>query len=66
MQQALSLQSFNKAMQEGDNDRVVSSLAYFTVFFQVRSQNGYAQETLHLTACLWEYWSEGYEKFWHA
>jgi hypothetical protein len=64
IQQGLSLRSFNRAMREGDSGRVVSSLTYFTVFFQATSQNGYSQETLHLTACLREYWSEGYKKFW--
>jgi hypothetical protein len=52
MQQGLVLRTFGIAMRRGDSGMVLQCLSYFTVWFQATNRYNYANETIHLTACI--------------
>lgn len=64
MQHGSVLRNFVHAMRHGDSGRVVTSLAYFTVWFQASRKYNYAQETIHLMACIKKIWSDAFRKYW--
>lgn len=63
IQHGLVLRNFIHAMKYGDIGRVLVSLRYFTVWFQASKQYNYANETIHLGACLKVIWSPGLRRF---
>jgi hypothetical protein len=64
IQQALVLRNLEIACKDGDSGRATNSLAFITQWFQGTEQYNYANETMHLTACLRLLWSERLRKFW--
>ena len=63
MQHGLTMRNFKMAMRDGDSGRALASLSYYTLWFHGSSHRKYAMETMHLTACLKEYWSPAYVQF---
>jgi len=64
IQQALILRTYHLAMRHGDSGVVVACLSYFTVWFQSTGRFNYANETIHLTACLKRLWSPELRQYW--
>ena len=60
----LLMRNFTMACRDRDSGHMVISLRYFAVWFQDSRLHNYARETLHLIACLDEYWSPRYKQWW--
>lgn len=63
LQQGLILRNFHNAMAHGDIGRLLISFRHLTLWFQASTQYNYAQETIHLTACLQRIWSPEFREF---
>jgi len=63
LQHGLILRNFHQAMRHGDIGRLLISFRHMTCWFQGSKQFNYAQETIHLTACLSKIWSSGLKRF---
>lgn len=63
LQQRLILRNFHNAIRHGDIGRLLISFRQFTLWFQASKQYNYAQETIHLTACLQKIWSPEFREF---
>jgi hypothetical protein len=64
LQHGLILRNYLLAMRHGDSGLVRISLKIFTIWFQATRKHNYAQETIHLTACLERVWSLEMREFW--
>jgi hypothetical protein len=64
LQHGLVLRNYLLAMRHGDSGLVRISLKLFTIWFQATRKHNYAQETIHLTACLERIWSPEMREFW--
>jgi hypothetical protein len=65
MQHGLVLRSFDLAIRQGDTGRVVTSLSFFAVWFQMTKKHQYAMEIVHLVACIrGGIWSPSMVEFW--
>src|SRR5579859_655636 len=64
LQHGLILRNYLLAMRHGDSGLVRISLKIFTIWFQATRKHNYAQETIHLTACLERVSSPEMREFW--
>lgn len=64
MQHGLILRNLALAMRQGDSGRVLISLTYLTLWFQASDKFNYANETIHLMACLKLLWSPRLVDYW--
>jgi Family of unknown function (DUF6589) len=63
LQHGLVLRNMHHAMAHGDVGRLLMSFRHLTCWFQSSRQFNYAQETIHLTACLAKIWSPEFKQF---
>ena len=63
LQHALIMRNFRHAMRNGDIGRLLLSFRYVTLWFQASKQYNYANETIHLTACLEKIWSPEFKEY---
>jgi hypothetical protein len=63
LQHGVIFRNFNNAIRKGDPGLCLTSLSYFTVWFQGSRQHNYAAETMQLCACLKRCWSPTLKQF---
>ena len=63
LQHGLILRNLHHAMANSDVRRLLMSFRHTTCWFQSSRQYNYAQETIHLTACLEKIWSPEFKDF---
>jgi len=64
IQHGMMFRTLDRAIREGDSGRILMCLSYFVVWFQGTKNHNYANETMHLTACMKHLWSDRLKQFW--